>query len=404
MHIVAKKNAAYYLSFPMVDSTTPAQYATSASVTDTAYYKDGAGAWTSLAITDTATEIGGTGVYEIDLTASEMNHDKVLIKFTASGAADTGFMFDLRTKLTDDLNDITAANVVDEWETQSQADPTGFHVNVLEIGGTAQTANDNGADINAILLDTDELQTDDIPTLIAALPTAAENADAVWDEVQSGHVGVGTFGEMATETADILADTNELQTDNVPGLIAALNDPTAADIADAVWDEAQSGHVGVGTFGEIATETAAIQAKTDNLPADPADDSDIDAQLATIAGYLDTEIAAIKTVTDALPDAGALTTITSNIALILADTGTDGVVISSTTANAIADAILNRDFSSVSDTNARTALNALRFLRNKWSIAATTLTVTKEDDSTSAWTATVSTDAAANPVTGNDPA
>lgn len=47
----------------------------------------------------------------------------------------------------------TAANVVDEFETQSQADPTGFHVNVKEVNGTAQTANDNGADINAILED-----------------------------------------------------------------------------------------------------------------------------------------------------------------------------------------------------------------------------------------------------------
>jgi len=45
----------------------------------------------------------------------------------------------------------TAAAIVNEWETQSQADPTGFHVNVLEVGGTAQTANDNGADINTIL-------------------------------------------------------------------------------------------------------------------------------------------------------------------------------------------------------------------------------------------------------------
>jgi hypothetical protein len=57
-------------------------------------------------------------------------------------------------------NDPTAAEIVNEWETQSQADPTGFHVNVLEVGGTAQTANDNGADINAILVDTNELQTD----------------------------------------------------------------------------------------------------------------------------------------------------------------------------------------------------------------------------------------------------
>ena len=60
----------------------------------------------------------------------------------------------------DALDADAAAEIVDAWETQSQADPTGFHVNVLEVGGTAQTANDNGADINAILTDTNELQGD----------------------------------------------------------------------------------------------------------------------------------------------------------------------------------------------------------------------------------------------------
>lgn len=45
----------------------------------------------------------------------------------------------------------TATAIVDEWETQSQADPTSFHVNVKEVNGTAQTANDNGADINTLI-------------------------------------------------------------------------------------------------------------------------------------------------------------------------------------------------------------------------------------------------------------
>src|SRR5210317_957433 len=89
---------------------------------------------------------------------------------------------------------------------------------------------------------------------------------------------------------------------------------------------------------------------------------------------------------------------------ILADTGTDGVAISATTANAIADALLNRDMSAVSDTTARSPLNALRLLRNKYSVSGSTLTVTKEDDSTSAWTSTLTTDATADPVTGSDPA
>lgn len=53
---------------------------------------------------------------------------------------------------------------------------------------------------------------------------------------------------------------------------------------------------------------------------------------------------------------------------------------------------------------ARCALNALRFLRNKWSISGTTLTVTKEDDTTAAWTGTVTPTVGADPITGVDPA
>jgi hypothetical protein len=48
-------------------------------------------------------------------------------------------------------------------------------------------------------------------------------------------------------------------------------------------------------------------------------------------------------------------------------------------------------------------LNALRFLRNKWTVVAGTLTVTKEDDTAAAWTGTVTTDAAAVPIVGSDP-
>lgn len=66
--------------------------------------------------------------------------------------------------------------------------------------------------------------------------------------------------------------------------------------------------------------------------------------------------------------------------------------------------MLKRDWTGMTGEAARSMLNALRFIRNKWSIAAGTLTVCKENDSTTAWTAAVSTDAAADPITGNDPA
>jgi hypothetical protein len=77
------------------------------------------------------------------------------------------------------------------------------------------------------------------------------------------------------------------------------------------------------------------------------------------------------------------------------------------TIDGIADGILDRDMSVGTDSGSptvRTVRQALRFLRNKWAVVGTTLTVNKEDDTTASWTATVSTDAAADPVTGSDPA
>lgn len=67
------------------------------------------------------------------------------------------------------------------------------------------------------------------------------------------------------------------------------------------------------------------------------------------------------------------------------------------------DPVWTRDMSAISGEAARSPLNAIRGLRNKWDIAAGTLTVKKENDSTTAWTGTVS-QAAGDPITGVDPA
>lgn len=73
---------------------------------------------------------------------------------------------------------------------------------------------------------------------------------------------------------------------------------------------------------------------------------------------------------------------------------------------AIADALLARDIGSGSNAGSsqeRTVRSALRFLRNKWVISGTTLTVNAEDDTTAMWTATVTATPGANPITANDP-
>lgn len=131
----------------------------------------------------------------------------------------------------------------------------------------------------------------------------------------------------------------------------------------------------------------AIKAKTDNLPADPADESALEAAIAAIDTT--TDVAAIRAVTDALPDAGALTSLAQASDV--------------PTAIENADALLTRDWTMVTGAAARSVLNALRFLRNKWFVSGGTLTVTEEDDTTPAWTGTVDSDAGADPITGNTP-
>jgi hypothetical protein len=202
---------------------------------------------------------------------------------------------------------------------------------------------------------------------------------------------------LDTEVAAIKA-----KTDNLPASPAATSDiPSAASVADAVWDEAISGHAISGSTGEaLSAAGAAGDPWITSLPgsysagqagyivgtnlnatvSSRATQTSVD----TVDDYLDTEIAAIKAKTDNLPASPAAT----------------GDI---PTATQNADALLNRDMSAVSDTNARSPLNALRFLRNKWSISGTTLTVTKENDSTSAWTATVTASPGADPISGNDP-
>lgn len=75
--------------------------------------------------------------------------------------------------------------------------------------------------------------------------------------------------------------------------------------------------------------------------------------------------------------------------------------------NAIADAWLDRDMSLGIDSGSsvlRTPRQAMRFLRNKWTILNNSLSVKKEDDSTESWTAAVGTTTNADGVSSLDPA
>jgi hypothetical protein len=86
-----------------------------------------------------------------------------------------------------------------------------------------------------------------------------------------------------------------------------------------------------------------------------------------------------------------------------AGVGAAMTITDSTTLNNIADAVLKRDWSSVTGEAARSLLNAARILRNKWTVSSGTLTVYKENDATTAWTATETGTAGADPITGQTP-
>jgi len=100
---------------------------------------------------------------------------------------------------------------------------------------------------------------------------------------------------------------------------------------------------------------------------------------------------------------GLTTTVTGRIdAAVSSRLATAGYTVPPT-AIENADALLKRDWTVVTGEAARSVLNALRALRNKVTRAGTVVTVTKEDDTASAWTATITTDVAAAPITIVDP-
>lgn len=187
------------------------------------------------------------GVYECDLDTTDTNTVGVLrVNVQESGTAPwfkdyvvvEEAVFD--ASMAASATPLTAAAVVDNFETQSQADPTGFHVNVLEIGGTAQTANDNGADINSILADTG---TDGVVVAAGsktgyALSTAGVNAlrDVVIED-QGGGVSLAcalavllayAAGDLATSGADSTYEDPSGTETRVTGTVASDGNRTAA--------------------------------------------------------------------------------------------------------------------------------------------------------------------------------
>lgn len=235
-----------------------------------------------------------------------------------------------------------------------------------------------GLDLDEMNVDIEAIQTSTAGlTFTGAGKVDASVRDWVGDTIPARNVTgvpkvdvVDWLGTAVTAATAGIPDTNVKNMNNVSAsaitTIKAVQGLTTADtIATYTGNTPQTGDA----FARLGAPAGAS----------------IAADLAEIEGETDTLLAGV--------------TVTTN-------SDKTGYALTSGERNSVADALLDRDMSTGTDsgsTTVRTPRQALRFLRNLWSISGGTLTVKKEDDSTTSWTGAV-TQTAGNPVSSIDPA
>jgi hypothetical protein len=306
-----------------------------------------------------------------------------------------------------------------------------------------------------------------LDTQLADVPTVAEfNARTLAAADYATASALATVaGYLDTEIASILdtatrieADTQDLQA-RVPAALVggrmdanvgamAANVVTAAAVAADAVTEIQSGLATAAALATVDTEVGALQATADRIEADTQDlqaqvgvdgagltaigdtrlanldatvssrstlsAADVNAQAdQALADYdaptkaeLDAAVAPLSTAAALAAVASAVTAIDAIVDAIQAKTDllptNPAAVGDIPTAVQNADALLGRSIAGGAN-GGRTVTSALRRIRNRLAIAAGTLTVYQENDTTVDHTAAVTT-AAGNPITEIDPA
>ena len=196
-------------------------------------------------ITDTNPTELEDGYYAFDITQGESNADLLLILPESS----TGNI---------QVIGVPGAIYTTEPNRNKLSVDSNGRADIIKIAGTTQTANDNGADINAILTDTSELQTDwanggRLDLLVDAIKVVTDNLAAAAATMVTGTVAA-TAGNTTTIYSD---DITEATADHFNGRIIIFTSgdmiSQATDITDYVL-EGGEGKFTVTATTEIAAE------------------------------------------------------------------------------------------------------------------------------------------------------
>lgn len=292
---VPQKNVAYRVTFPIMDAD--GDLVTGATGLDSEISKDGG---TFADCTSEATEIAtSSGVYYLDLTATEMNADTVaIIVKTSSGGAKTTTLVMYPEEAGDIRVNVTAYGGTAGTFSSGRPEVNTTHAAGTAWGSGAITAASIASDaitnakIAADAIGASEIAADAIDASALATDAVTEIVNAVW----------------AAVTRTLTANTN-------------LNDLNAAGVRAAV---------GLAS-ANLDTQLSGISSKTTNLPSDPADASVVAGLIAGVEAKVDTVdtvVDAIQAKTDNLPsDPADQSLIIAATNQILADVATvDGVV------------------------------------------------------------------------------
>jgi len=241
--------------------------------------------------------------------------------------------------------------------------------------------------------------------------------------LSSGTVTVGTNNDKTGYTASTVSDKtgyaltaayDPAKTAAQAGDAMALTSGERTTLTGVIWAALTSALTTVGSVGKLLVDNidAAISTRSTYAGGDTSGTTTLLSRLtSTRAGlldHLDADVSSrLATSSYTAPDNTDITAIkakTDNLPATPAATG-DAMTLTAGERTAVADALLSRDLGSGSNsvvTQERTVRSALRWLRNKWTISGSTLTVTCEDDSTTSHTATV-TRASADAVSSIDP-